>query len=198
MWRHMHQFLLVKRSDKVTRYFIGAAPMCEVKAVGVHVFGQRPDAIASSRLMQLAGQQHDRFGNLLHRTANDLTVTGRSHTFPSVSHRTAAMTVLYYLQFQTDLSDWAISTPLIVIKCISIGISTRSKAEICLLSLSVSKYSSQNLYDIIVCSFPKGTSFWSISIITHRQSFFARNVGVIFICYVECYRLKCRVLRLVV
>jgi hypothetical protein len=78
---------------------------CDVKTAGVGVSGQRPDTIASSRLILLAGQQHDRFGNLLHRTANDLAVTGRSHTFPSVwqavTHRTAAMTLLYHLCFKT-------------------------------------------------------------------------------------------------
>jgi len=41
--------------------------------VGVPMFGRRPDTITASREMLLADDQ-----NLLHRTDNDLTATGRS------------------------------------------------------------------------------------------------------------------------
>ena len=65
--------------------------MCGLNNVGVHTFGRRPDTITASRVMLLADDQ-----NLLRRTDNDLTATGRSRA--SLPHRICivARRLLYY------------------------------------------------------------------------------------------------------
>jgi len=73
-------------------FFLGMRyQTCELNNVGVPTFGRRPDTITASREMLLADDQ-----NLLHRTDNDLTVTGRSRASLPYRNRIVARRLLYY------------------------------------------------------------------------------------------------------